>query len=78
MAINPPGYHASTNRSAIAIPDGDIFTSLEVAKKFGATYLVLEEDHPVRLNELYQNPHLEVTGIRFLATVDHTYLYIFE
>jgi hypothetical protein len=78
MTINPPGYHATTNRSAIAIPDGDIFTSLEVAKKFGATYLVLEEDHPEKLNELYQNPRLQVTGINLIATIDHTYIYIIE
>jgi hypothetical protein len=78
MTINPPGYHASTYRSAIAIPDGDIYTALEVAKKFGATYLVLEEDHPEKLDELYQNPRLLVKGINLIATIDHTYLYIIE
>jgi hypothetical protein len=78
MTINPPGYHAATKRTAIAIPDGDILTSLEVARKFGATYLVLEKDHPVGLDELYQNPDIPVTGISYLATVDQTYLFIIE
>ena len=78
MTINPPGYNASTSRPAIAIPDGDIFTSLEVAKKYGATYLVLEKDHPVGLDELYQNPHLHVDGIGYLEKIDTTYLFIIE
>ncbi|MFN2235774.1 MAG: hypothetical protein ACK2U1_16235 [Anaerolineales bacterium] len=78
MTINPPGYHASTNRSAIAIPDGDISTMLEVARKFGANYLVLEKDHPEGLDELYQNPQILASGIKYFATVDQTYLFIIE
>lgn len=78
MTINPPGYYESTNRPAIAIPDGDILTMLEVANKYGAIYLVLEKDHPKGLDNLYRNPHLQIEGIKYLSSIDDTHLFIIE
>ena len=56
MINNPPGLYASTGRQSIVIPDGDLKTVLEAADEFNSRYLILEVNHPVGLDELYQYP----------------------
>jgi len=78
LTINPPGYFETTSRPAIAIPDGDILITLEVAKKFGAKYLVLETDHPKGLDGLYENPQMKIDGMNYLFSVDDSHLFVVE
>jgi hypothetical protein len=56
MVNNPPGYFAATSRMAIVIPDGDIVMLMEAARCYNAGYLLLDENHPQGLEELYANP----------------------
>jgi hypothetical protein len=49
VAVNPPAYNAMTGRSAIVIPDGDILTLLNAARRFEAGYVILEEDRSPEL-----------------------------
>lgn len=57
IVSNPPGFYLASGWNAIAIPDGDEMTTLTVARKFAASYLILEEGaYPEGLNELFKNP----------------------
>ena len=78
LTINPPGFFGATGRQAIAIPDGDVLTSLEVAEKYGARYLVLESDHPKGLGGLYETPQKQVDGLQYLMSIADTHIFIVE
>jgi hypothetical protein len=78
LTTNPPGYFAYTHRPAIAIPDGDISTLLEVAEKHQGKFLVLEKDHPDGLANLYIDPKSPLVGLEYLATVNGTQIFIIE
>ena len=78
LTTNPPGYFAHTNRSAIAIPDGNIKTLLDVAEKYQGKFLVLEKDHPEGLDDLYDNPEMHPSGLQYLTTVEDTHIFIIE
>jgi hypothetical protein len=57
IVSNPPGFYLASGLNAIAIPDGVEENTLSVARKFGATYLILEKgSFPDGLNGLYLNP----------------------
>ena len=71
---NPPGYFVATGRSGLVIPNGNEQTSLEVAKRYGASYLILEKDHVTGLNDLYLHPG-DRPGLKFLTSVGKIYLF---
>jgi hypothetical protein len=54
IANNPPGFFLATGRPSIVIPDGSEKELLEAAQKYGAKYLVLDQNNP-KLNHLYQS-----------------------
>jgi len=56
MVNDPPGYVYHTGQAAIAIPNGDMDTLLAAARRYGATWVVLDENRPVALAELYAQP----------------------
>ncbi|HLE50819.1 MAG TPA: hypothetical protein VI755_02080 [Anaerolineales bacterium] len=72
---NPPGYQATTGRTAIVIPDGDEKTSLAVAQRYRGKYLLLEQNHPAGLDDLYRDPR-DRPGLRYLKTDEG--IHIFE
>jgi hypothetical protein len=74
MVNNPPGYFAATGRSGLVIPNGDEQTSLEVAGRYGASYLILEKDHVNGLNDLYLHPG-DRPGLKYLSSVGQTFLF---
>jgi hypothetical protein len=78
LTVNPPGYFGSTSRRSIAIPDGNILTTLEVAEKYGARYLALEKDHPKGLDDLYENPQMQIDGLKYLLSVGDTHLFVVD
>ena len=78
MMVNPPGNYSVTRRQTIAIPDGDLQTSLEVAKGFNGRYLILEPGHPEGLVQLYANPQDSYPGIKYLQTVTATHIFLIE
>lgn len=77
MANNPPGYYAMNNRPAIVIPDGDLNTTLDAARKFDAQYLILDEGYPSGLEDVYRNPG-DYPGIVFLDTRREIQIYSLE
>jgi hypothetical protein len=78
LTVNPPGYYLVADQPAIAIPDGDVHTTLEVAHKYGASYLILEPDHPKGLDSLYDDPQMPVDGLIYLSSIADTHIFIFE
>ena len=74
MVNNPPGFYLASERPAIVIPDGDVDTSLLVAEKYQADYLILERNHPQGLNELYENPD-QNSALNLLWSDDQTHIF---
>ena len=77
LVNNAPGYYIATGRRAISIPDGDLMASLEVSRKFGGVYLILESNHPSGLSELYDNPG-DRTGLIYLESIEGAHIFKFE
>jgi hypothetical protein len=71
---NPPGYYAANGNSAIVIPDGNNQTTLDVARRYQASYLVLEKDHVSGLDELYSSPR-DVDGFNYLGSVNDAHIF---
>jgi hypothetical protein len=75
---NPPGYYVRTGRSAIRLPLGDESTVLDVAKRFGAAYLILEQSNSyVGLQDLYDHPRGNPAFV-YLGEVEGSHLYRIE
>jgi hypothetical protein len=75
---NAPGYYLETRRSAISIPYGGEQAIMEVARQFGAHYLVIEPEAalpPIR--SLYQDSSAHPHFI-YLGKLDETHIYKIE
>jgi hypothetical protein len=77
MVNNPPGYFAMTGRPAIVIPHGDLNTTIEASKKYNASYLILDENHPQGLKGIYENPG-HTLGLTYLESLGRIRLFKFE
>jgi hypothetical protein len=67
---NPPGYFTISNRAAIAIPNESLATVIQAAKKYGAEYLILEDNGtPNPLKPVYENPGA-FPSLRYLGEID--------
>ncbi len=73
---DPPGFYVATGRWAVANPNGGADSQAAVAARYGARYLLLENNHPQFLEDLYTNPR-DLTGLRFLRTVNGAHLFEF-
>lgn len=72
---NPPGYFLASGRESVSLPFGDESTILAVAKKFGASYLILEKDGTFEaIQDLYDHPEGHPSFI-YLGEVDEARLY---
>jgi hypothetical protein len=74
LVNNPPGYFVATGRSALVIPNGNEQTQLDVANRYGASYLILEKDHVKGLNDLYLHPG-DRPGLKYINSVGQIYLF---
>ncbi|HWQ04531.1 MAG TPA: hypothetical protein VN452_04175 [Longilinea sp.] len=54
LVNDPPGFFLATGRSSIVIPDGGEQELFAAAQKYGAKYLVLDQNNP-KLIQLYQS-----------------------
>lgn len=53
MVIDPPGWYYVSGQQAIMVPNEPLATTLEVCRRYGARYLLLEAAHPLALHQLY-------------------------
>ncbi len=75
---NPPGWAWVTHDApSLVIPNGGPQTARAVAQRYGATWMVLEPNHPPALDDLYARPR-DVAGWRYVTTVDKAHLFALE
>jgi len=74
MVNNPPGHFAATGRMAIVIPDGDVDMLVSAARRYHAGYLLLDENYPQGLAELFANPS-EQTKLEYLGEFEQTLIF---
>jgi hypothetical protein len=75
MVANPPGFYLASGNQAVAVPNGNLATLMEVARRYKAEYLVLEGiSTPAGLMPVYDQPSGQ-PGLKFLGDVGglHTY-----
>ncbi|MDO8673331.1 MAG: hypothetical protein Q7O66_18140 [Dehalococcoidia bacterium] len=53
MIADPPGYYYSSGKGSIVIPSDDLDTVLLAARRYGATYIVVEKGHSRPLQPIY-------------------------
>jgi hypothetical protein len=66
LTVDPPSFFNETGRRSIYLPTDNPEAIFQAAQRFGARYLVLENDHPLPLNELYAG-HAQVEGLAPVA-----------
>jgi hypothetical protein len=71
MVNNPPGFALATGRPAIVIPNGGVGVSLAAAMRYDARVLLLESNHPVDWDKIYNRPET-VMGLSYVKTVAGT------
>lgn len=74
LVNNPPGYWLASRRPALVIPYGDTNMLLAVARRYGAGYLILEQNNPWQLADLY-HARIELPELAYLGSVKTTRLY---
>ena len=62
---------------AIVIPDGDASTMIRTAEQYHAKVLVLDENHPAALKDIYLNPK-DIPGIQYIETYHQSVIYRFN
>jgi len=78
IVANPPGYYLVSGRAAVAVPDGDTQTVLDVAHRYGGCYLILEQGSlPGGLAKLYDQP-IGQADFRFLGEVEAARIYVIQ
>ena len=69
---NPPGFYLITDYRAITLPNGDLDTILEVARRYNARYLVAE---PTRVTGVLSDYRLNQAPFRYLGESNGNRLY---
>jgi hypothetical protein len=77
MVNNPPAYYLASGRPAISIPFGDLNSVLSVARRYHASFLLLEFNQLIGSDDLYANPG-DRPGLHYLRTVDSVRIYEFD
>lgn len=74
LVKNPPAYWLASRRPAAVVPYGDEQVLLEVARKYGIQYLVLEISNPWQLVNLYE-ARVNPPELEYLEAAGSTRLY---
>jgi len=74
MAGNAPSIYYHTGRAAINIPNEPPDVLVEVAERYGASYLIMDENHPQPLVGLYHGKENH-PDIKLIATFENIKLY---
>lgn len=70
---NPPAWYLATGRSSIVIPNGGVAELLAAARRYNASYLILEQGQE-NLSDLYANPG-DRKGLDYLTTIEGAQIY---
>jgi 4-amino-4-deoxy-L-arabinose transferase-like glycosyltransferase len=77
MVNNPVGYFLACRQKAVVIPSGGIPALKAVASQYHVKHLILENDHPPELNELYAGT-LKIPDLILLYSHDDWQIYLIE
>ncbi|TAK10950.1 MAG: hypothetical protein EPO32_13535 [Anaerolineae bacterium] len=64
---NPPAYYVETGRPAIVVPDANVAGLAALAGRYGARWLLLDENVPAALAGLAAQPR-DVPGLRYVES----------
>ena len=71
---NPVGFYLAAERPAVVIPSSGVESVLDVAERYQVAFLVLEENHPAPLAELYRSTG-DRSGLTFIGSVDSSHIF---
>lgn len=75
IVLNAPGYYMMTGRPALAQPDGDLQTLLDVAEKYNAKYFIFEARGKLDpIKDVYDHPQ-NYPQLEYLGEVDETRIF---
>lgn len=79
MAWDPPGFYYFTEHPALIVPNGGVEAVLSAMRRYDARWLVLDENHPEALIDLYTTPDADAR-FRLRATFGESPrpVYLFE
>ena len=80
MIGNPPAYRYHGGGLSVVVPNNDIETVLQVMAEYGVDYLILDKNHPVPLDEIYDKPEVQA-DLQLLQTFrpgTEQEIYVFE
>ncbi|MHB0922929.1 MAG: hypothetical protein ACYC3H_03055 [Bellilinea sp.] len=76
MVNNPPGFFIATGHSSIVIPGGGTEQVLAAAARYGANYMILEEDQG-NLIDLFNTPQ-DIGSLQYIAEISGAKLFCFD
>ena len=53
MVGNPPGFYYFSHRPGVVVPNEDIDTVLQVCDRYGVDFVILDQNRPHPLREVY-------------------------
>jgi hypothetical protein len=78
IVANAPGYFAANGRAAIIVPDENLETTRQLARQFGARFLILEKTYYTDpMISVYQNPESQ-PRLEYLGEFDEVRLFAIE
>lgn len=78
IVANPAGYYLASGRPAVVVPDGDEQTVLQVARRYGGRYLILEKGSlPRGLEALYNQPGRN-PDFYYIGAVEAARIYVIQ
>jgi hypothetical protein len=55
MVGNPPGFYYFSHRPSVVVPNEDINTVLQACDRYGVEFVILDQNHPQPLQEVYSS-----------------------
>ena len=59
MINNPPAYRYHGGGLSVVVPNENLAVTLQVARRYGVDYLILDPNHPVPLDQVYDQPLIQ-------------------
>jgi 4-amino-4-deoxy-L-arabinose transferase-like glycosyltransferase len=67
MLNNPPAYRYHGGGLSVVVPNEDLEVTLQIARRYGVDYLILDRNHPAPLAAVYNQPSAQ-PGLELVKT----------
>jgi len=80
MIGNPPAYRYHGGGPSVIVPNENIETTLQAARRYGADYLILDHNHPAPLTEIYTQTvtHPSLSLVHTFTDASGQPIYVFK